>query len=91
MDRITKYYIACALPVLIDMFFSALGIRRAIRGRGASGIPLVTLILYAILIWDADFVSLPIKCFLSAIAIVVHFILLFGLPMLIGYLRARLN
>ena len=85
----TKYYLLCAIPSVVDILSCGFDVRRAIKGSGASGVPIVTFILYGPIIWMAPFVSVPIKIYVSFVAILVHVLLLFVIPNFVERLYKR--
>lgn len=81
------YGVFCAL----DIVTLVLALRRAIVGRGASGIPLVTLIFYVVLLLAVRInIPLSIKLLAILIASAIHFGLLM-IPSLVGGFIDRRN
>jgi hypothetical protein len=85
-----KLFLFLNTPVLlIDIFSCVLGVRRAIQGRGSSGIPLVTLLYYVYvpIFW------VPISPFAKLMWILagfmVHLLLFAGIPTLVRILHDK--
>ncbi len=95
LGYVVVFLVLCSVPILIDLFFGVLVLMRDVRGRGPSSVPLLTLFLYGGLIfWPSQHVaplSLGARFLMFGAAIVVHFLLQFGIPAVIYLLLARLS
>ena len=86
-----RFLLVASIPVSIDIVSCILQLRRTRRGSGPSGLPLVTIVLYVVVILGAQILSLPMKLLALIIAVGLHLALVFGLPTLDRALRAKSN
>jgi ABC-type Co2+ transport system permease subunit len=74
-----KLFVVFLLPFSIDLFFCYLDLKRNYNNKGASGVPIVTLFLYVIIILNYPSTILS-KIILLSIAFLLHWMLLFAIP-----------
>jgi hypothetical protein len=71
---------ALGVPLLIDVTSCVLAIRKQQRGRGPSGFPIVTLGLYALVVFGAGSLTLLQRLSLMLGCVAVHVLLVFAVP-----------
>jgi hypothetical protein len=91
-DQILRCLMPYAPLLVLDLVSSFLAIQRIVKGRGRSGLPFVTLILYLCILVVIRLPGVPVSAkvlaFLSAAS--MHVALIFGLPHLVrSYLKKR--
>jgi hypothetical protein len=69
---------------MIDFFTCYLELRRNKHGSGASGFPVITLLLYGLLIFYSPLEGFYQKLLAFLVAVVVHTLLVFVIPSLPG-------
>ena len=77
---------AFAVPIAVDVFSGVLGVRKATRSHGASGIPILTVPLYGLAGYGLTG-SLGSALAILAAGAVFHAIVVFGVPMLLSRLK----
>jgi hypothetical protein len=68
--------------LVLDIISCALNVRRRLRSRGASGLPLVPLILYMLMLVRLPGVDIESKALAALLAALIHFTLIFAVPRL---------
>jgi hypothetical protein len=70
--------------LMVDVISCFLNTRRTLRGKGASGLPLVTVMLFAsaLVVVRLPSVDVEIKLLAALLAALIHFTLVFGVPRL---------
>jgi heme A synthase len=74
-------FVSLIFPLLIDIWFCWLELRRNRKGKGASSVPFLTLIVYFVLIGISN-VNLWEKIILAVVCLFIHISLLFIIPIL---------
>ena len=82
-----RFLLVLCIPLAIDILSCALGVRRAFKGRGPSGVPVITLFLYGYLIWSHPTLSPSAKAGFMTVAICIHVLLVFIVPMVVAKAR----
>lgn len=81
---------AFLIPLSVDLFSCLLGVRKAVRGTGSSGIPALTLPLYAVAAFGVFDRTWTIAAAIGA-ALVAHGLLVAGIPLAVGRWRSGLS
>ncbi len=74
---------ALVVPIAVDVFSGVLGVLKAVRGHGASGIPVLTVPLYGLAGYGLTG-SLGSALLILAAGAVFHGVVVFAVPMFIA-------
>jgi hypothetical protein len=75
-----KLLIVLCIPLAIDLFTCYLELKRNKRGSGASGLPIVTLFLYGLIIIYSPFANFYQKILTFILAIIIHILIVVVIP-----------
>ena len=86
---IIKMLIGFSFPLLIDFFTCFLSLRRIQKGTGPSGLPVVTLFIYGIFIFNAKFLDLYVRILVFFLCILVHVFIVFLIPYIFRMMKNK--
>jgi hypothetical protein len=78
MNPVWRVLLLYAPFLVLDIISCALNVRRTLRSRGASGLPLVPLILYMLMLVRLPGVDIESKALAALLASLIHFTLVFA-------------
>ena len=73
----SKILLAFIFPIAIDLFSLYLSLRKNRKGKGASGLPIVTLAIYGLIAFGAPYSNFYWRILLLLVGIFIHVTLVF--------------
>jgi len=78
----SKLIVVLCVPLAIDMFTCYLSLRSNRREGSPSGVPIINLFLYSLIIYYSPELGTLAKAFAFLIAVITHILIVFLVPML---------